>query len=291
MSKPKIFVGSSSEARDPARMLCSVLADAATMIPWWDAPEFTRGSFSTLDALVVAVDSYDFGVFLLTADDLLRSRGKSSDAPRDNVVFEFGIFLGRLGPRRAMGFVQKPAGKAVKIPSDLLGIHMPTYQATRDEHELRAALGHATETVRAAIRLSPDWWQLNLEIVRSWGIDRRKATFSVKLAEAQLRQFATKLQNRSLLLVVRQQDDHVSRLLDTRIAIGKPRSLGVLESDVLLNVRSTAVIAKCKPGKVIEACVFAVPSEANIQDCETIGDLIANGARLAKIVGEVCPRL
>jgi predicted nucleotide-binding protein len=52
-----------------------------------------------------------------TKDDFLNSRGTEFDSARDNVVFEYGLFLGRVGPGRA--FVIQEEG--TKIPSDLYG--------------------------------------------------------------------------------------------------------------------------------------------------------------------------
>ncbi len=44
--------------------------------------------------------------------------------PRDNVIFEFGLFLGRLGPSRAFVIQEKE----VKLPTDLLGITVPQFE-------------------------------------------------------------------------------------------------------------------------------------------------------------------
>lgn len=81
---------------------------------------------STLDSLLVFVQCFDFAVLLLTDDDLTRSRGKAKASPRDNVVFELGLFMGALGRRRTFVVVSargKTGEKAVevKMPSDLFG--------------------------------------------------------------------------------------------------------------------------------------------------------------------------
>ena len=288
MSKPKLFVGSSSEAKNAVRVLCSALADAATVIPWWDAPEFKRGSFATLDSLMAAVDAYDFAVFLLTPDDLVNSRGKEGSVARDNVVFEFGLFLGRLGQHRAFAFVEeRPAKGALKVPSDLFGINMPRFRVSSDPHEMMAGLSHAAEIVRIAINNCTDWWHLYLEVIRSWGSDHDKGTFNVTLGEAPLKRYATKLHNRAFVLVVRKQDENVNKKDDRRIVIGKSRAFdGHLEGDIVLTAKSAAIIGRCGVGDVLEAYVFATPMDVDISDVKTIAELITKGARLLKVVGQ-----
>ncbi len=67
MNKPRIFVGSSSEAKNAAEAFCSQLNHAAKAVGWWRSEEFREMS-ATLDGLLEAIEKYDFGVFLLTPD-------------------------------------------------------------------------------------------------------------------------------------------------------------------------------------------------------------------------------
>ena len=57
-------------------------------------------SENTLDALIKSLDEWDFGIFVFSADDVLKLRERTYSAPRDNVVLEFGLFAGRLGKSR-----------------------------------------------------------------------------------------------------------------------------------------------------------------------------------------------
>jgi CAP12/Pycsar effector protein, TIR domain len=141
MIKPKIFVGSSSEAKKAAEVFCSQLNRAANPVGWWRSDVF-RGMFSTLDGLLEAIEKYDFGVFLLTPDDRIESRGRKEMSSRDNVLFEAGLFLGRLGRERIQIYVQDSAQrtKKVRMPSDLLGIHLPRFCGTKTRSVSEATL-------------------------------------------------------------------------------------------------------------------------------------------------------
>jgi predicted nucleotide-binding protein len=51
---------------------------------------------STLEALERAVLEYEFGIFVFTPDDEIHTRGELKPVARDNVVFEAGLFIGKL---------------------------------------------------------------------------------------------------------------------------------------------------------------------------------------------------
>ena len=68
----------------------------------------------------MALSFYEYGIVVATSDDKLVSRKKQSYTARDNVLFEFGLFMGRLGKQKS--FLIKEKG--IKIPSDLLGIEL-----------------------------------------------------------------------------------------------------------------------------------------------------------------------
>jgi CRP/FNR family transcriptional regulator, cyclic AMP receptor protein len=56
-------------------------------------------------------------VLVVTRDDTLQIRDIVYQVPRDNVVFEAGLFMGRLGRRRV--FVVAPMQEKAHLPSDL----------------------------------------------------------------------------------------------------------------------------------------------------------------------------
>ena len=75
-------------------------------------------------------------------------RSDTAPSPRDNVIFELGLFIGRIGRRRS--FLVEPRGEEAKLPSDLSGITSITYKY--DRKDLAAALGPACKRVRDIIK-------------------------------------------------------------------------------------------------------------------------------------------
>ena len=147
--RPRIFVGSSREAIDVCRAIQGELDDDFD-VTVWDQDIF-RLSYSALDSLLEVLDSSDSGVFVITPDDLTESRGESSPTARDNVTFELGMFIGRLGRDRT--FMLTPATSTIRLPSDLIGLTTARYDADRFESgQRRAAVGPACTKIRDTLR-------------------------------------------------------------------------------------------------------------------------------------------
>lgn len=114
----RVFLGSSRESAPVAHKLQGLLVEGKVQVAQWDLNVF-RPSEVNIDELLRAVRACDFAAMILGADDLVKSRGKHQHAPRDNVVFELGMFMGGLD--RARVFVLPDAGRHVKLPTDLDG--------------------------------------------------------------------------------------------------------------------------------------------------------------------------
>jgi hypothetical protein len=119
--KPSIFIGSSSEGLEVAAAVKQYFADFDEVDIW------TEGVFGLnqayLESLLRAANLYDFAILCLTADDLVESRGKTQKAPRDNLVFELGLFMGRMGANRAFILCED----SIKLLSDFQGIAVTTF--------------------------------------------------------------------------------------------------------------------------------------------------------------------
>jgi predicted nucleotide-binding protein len=143
-----IFIGSSSEGLKIAEQVQYDL-HSFTAPRIWSQGVFGLGT-STLDALLAELRQHDFAVLILSPDDLIVSRDVTRPSPRDNVVFELGLFMGRLGPKRTFLLYDKSVD--LKLLSDLAGITKATYDGEWAKVDLPAAIGTACNPIRHAIR-------------------------------------------------------------------------------------------------------------------------------------------
>lgn len=113
--KPRIFIGSSSEGLFIAKEVKKFFEKDYECYLWSD--DIFKYNENFLETLMKEASLFDFGFMIFTKDDYTISRQQAFDTPRDNVVFEFGLFLGRLGKDNAF-IIQD---EDVKLPSDLFG--------------------------------------------------------------------------------------------------------------------------------------------------------------------------
>lgn len=140
LNKLRVFIGSSSEALTVAEHFAAGLeAKHGANI---EATVWNQGIFGasqmTLHSLVTAAKQSDFAVLVLSADDVVNSRelvGKA--APRDNVIFELGLFMGAISLERV--FILPPR-EGVKLPSDLGGFTLLSAYVEREDKNVRASL-------------------------------------------------------------------------------------------------------------------------------------------------------
>ena len=137
MSKPRLFLGSSGKQEKLLQALTRGLGNVAEVEPWTQS--FNPGT-TTLERLVELAHEVDFAAFAFARDDWTAASAPAPAAaesgqasPRDNVVFEAGLFGGALGMRRT--FILHANGS--KLPSDLLGLTCVRYGEAATATEMR----------------------------------------------------------------------------------------------------------------------------------------------------------
>ena len=165
MDKPRIFLGSSGKQEKLLQALTRGLEDVAHVEPW--TTSFNPGT-TTLERLLELAHEVDFAAFVFARDDWTTNSTSASPptesgqaSPRDNVVFEAGLFGGTLGMRRT--FILHAHG--AKLPSDLLGLTCVRYGDATSAAEMRVVnqkLRKAIESEGRVARIEGLWWQFSL---------------------------------------------------------------------------------------------------------------------------------
>jgi hypothetical protein len=164
MDKPRIFLGSSGKQEKLVQALTRGLEGFAHVEPW--TTSFNPGT-TTLERLLELAHEVDFAAFAFARDDWTAANTSASStesgqaSPRDNVVFEAGLFGGTLGMRRT--FILHANGS--KLPSDLLGFTCVRYGEATSAAEMRIVnqkLRKAIESEGRVARIEGLWWQFSL---------------------------------------------------------------------------------------------------------------------------------
>src|SRR5258706_4936072 len=165
MDKPRILLGSSKEQEKLLQALMRGLEDVANVEPWMNP--FNPGT-TTLERLLELTREVDFAAFVFAQDDWTANTPTEAPAstpgqasPRDNVVFEAGLFGGVLGMRRT--FILHASG--AKLPTDLLGLTCVRYDGSTSAAVIKIVcekLCKAIENEGRLARIEGMWWQLSL---------------------------------------------------------------------------------------------------------------------------------
>uniref|UniRef100_A9A6G6 Tetratricopeptide domain protein n=1 Tax=Methanococcus maripaludis (strain C6 / ATCC BAA-1332) TaxID=444158 RepID=A9A6G6_METM6 len=146
--KPRVFIGSSVEGVNVAEAIQRHLKDDAEVKIWHQGVfELSKTSIESLEN---ALDSFDFGIFVFNNEDILKIRGEEKSAVRDNLIFEFGLFIGKLTRERV--FFVIPSGSDLHLPTDLLGITYGQYDANQSDDNIDTATKIFSNQVRIPIK-------------------------------------------------------------------------------------------------------------------------------------------
>lgn len=165
MEKPRIFLGSSGKQAKLLQALTKGLEEVVHVVPWMTS--FNPGT-TTLERLLELTREMDFAAFVFAQDDWTTNSPAAEPAPtpgqaspRDNVVFEAGLFGGVLGMRRT--FILHASG--AKLPTDLLGLTCVRYDGSTSAAEMKVVcqkLRTAIENEGRVTRIEGMWWEFAL---------------------------------------------------------------------------------------------------------------------------------
>lgn len=146
--KARVFIGSSTDSVQIAEHVQSELEhDCSSEI--WTNGKFRPG-LTPIESLFLALDEFDFAGFVASPEDLTKKRGVDYRTMRDNVLFEAGLFLGRLGRDRVFLISPKGTELTLSLPSDLTGITPSLYDPKADN--VRASVGSAINPLKTKLR-------------------------------------------------------------------------------------------------------------------------------------------
>ncbi|MBO0938704.1 nucleotide-binding protein [Fibrella sp. HMF5335] len=117
--KPRLFIGSSSESIAFLNEVKLYIEPHVDVVAWTHKDVFSPNK-GTLESLVKQTKLSDFSILIATKDDIvdIPSRGITKQTARDNVIFEFGLFLGATSLNRAFLLAEE----GIDLPSDMLGV-------------------------------------------------------------------------------------------------------------------------------------------------------------------------
>jgi predicted nucleotide-binding protein len=102
-----------------------------------------------LEALEKQVNQSDFAIAVAEPDDVVESRGTRQRTMRDNVLFELGLFMGKLTRYRTI--LVHPRVSDLKLPSDLQGLTLVSYRVGAPA-DLPTRIAPACDEIRSVIR-------------------------------------------------------------------------------------------------------------------------------------------
>lgn len=164
-NKYSIFIASSVEGIEIARAVQSELQYDFNVTLW------NQGTFQpsrlTIENLIQTSNSFDFGIFVFSPDDIIEIRGEKNLTVRDNVLFECGLFFSSIG-RQSSFFLIPSNIKDFRVPTDLWGVNPSTYDSN---NPVRSSIGPACTEIRDSINHLTGKDQKYLSLSGVWELD------------------------------------------------------------------------------------------------------------------------
>jgi len=143
--RSRVFIGSSTEGLEIAQAIQEGLEQYAECRIWNQG--IFKPAATTIESIVNVAVEVDFAIIVLTADDVVVKRGKKCLGPRDNMIFELGLFTGALG--RARTFMVISRDDQPILPTDVAGVTVAMY--SRPGGNAVAALGPVCTQIKRAM--------------------------------------------------------------------------------------------------------------------------------------------
>ncbi|GAA5036731.1 hypothetical protein GCM10011506_29830 [Marivirga lumbricoides] len=142
-NKISVFIGSSTESLKIAKIVKRLLeVGGGVECTIWNEGVFEYNK-SFLESLSNVSYSYDFGIMIATKDDIALIRKSVKSIPRDNVIFEYGLFLGVMGNLRTFLLQEEGAN----LPTDLLGYTTPRFDSGFSEEKWEKLLSKIKQVI------------------------------------------------------------------------------------------------------------------------------------------------
>lgn len=154
--RPKVFIASSGKALQYASAVQRHIGNEFKAYVWKDVPKYT--SITLVEWILNLPARYDFGIFIFSNDDNLIINNEKKVVARDNVLFELGLFAGKLGFDRCS--VLRPDIENFHLPSDLQGIFEENFEDPESDDDINSNLRNPCEEIKLKFRMK---WKTILE--------------------------------------------------------------------------------------------------------------------------------
>jgi predicted nucleotide-binding protein len=138
LPKPRIFIGSSVAAKHIAEHAAEDLKHDAEPEIWTD--DQFHSTSTPIENLFRILGNFQFALFVALPQDVITKGSTTIHSVRDNVLFEMGLFLGRLGRERVFLIAPQNGGTpSLNLPTDLTGIAPTVYDPSAANLQSRSA--------------------------------------------------------------------------------------------------------------------------------------------------------
>lgn len=150
MQKPHLIIFSSGKAV-PVAEAAKLNLERDFTVDLWTENFFDENNTLPLNTFLKKLLCYDLAVLVLGDDNVQLEKDGATQVwvPRDNVVFELGATMARMGTQKT--FLLTPEEPSVKLPTYFKGIEPLTYQKREDGNYV-AGTGGACINIRDRVR-------------------------------------------------------------------------------------------------------------------------------------------